>query len=88
MPDLWVILNPAAGRGSAEARLEEALPVFEKIGLKLEVLRTEGPGHARELACELSGRGARIVVAAGGDGTLHEVAQALVGTETASVSSP
>ena len=83
MPDLWVILNPAAGRGSAEARLEEALPVFEKIGLKLEVLRTEGPGHATELACELSGRGARIVVAAGGDGTLHEVAQALVGTETA-----
>jgi YegS/Rv2252/BmrU family lipid kinase len=83
MPDLRVILNPAAGRGSAEARFEEVFPIFEEFRLKAEVLRTEGPGHATELACELSGRGEKIVVAAGGDGTLNEVAQALVGTETA-----
>ncbi len=78
-----VILNPAAGRGSAGEREEEINHVFAELGLQAVIHRTEGPGHATELACELSGRGAPVVVAAGGDGTVNEVAQALVGTDTA-----
>ena len=39
---------------------------------------TERPGHARELAKAAVARGARLVMAWGGDGTINEVASALV----------
>lgn len=78
-----IILNPAAGRGSAAEREEEIQRAFSELGLKVEIQRTAGPGHATELACRLCGCGARVVVAAGGDGTVNEVTQALVGTDTA-----
>ncbi|MEN3011034.1 MAG: diacylglycerol kinase family protein [Candidatus Bipolaricaulaceae bacterium] len=83
MRTIPVILNPVAGRGSAGERVEEVRRAFAAVGLRAEILRTEGPGQATELACALCGRGAEVVVAAGGDGTVNEVAQALVGTKTA-----
>jgi diacylglycerol kinase (ATP) len=44
---------------------------------------TEGPGHARELARDAVAAGAGVVVAVGGDGTMNEVAQALLHTPAA-----
>lgn len=44
---------------------------------------TSHPGHATELAAEAVADGVDIVVAVGGDGTVNEVARALVGTDTA-----
>ncbi len=41
---------------------------------------TDGPGHARELAGQAVLAGARVVVVAGGDGTVGEVAEVLKGT--------
>lgn len=81
--ELPVILNPAADRGRAGQREDEIGRALEKRGLKCRLFRTEGPGHAAELARELLQGGERVVVAAGGDGTLNEAAQALVGTEAA-----
>jgi len=78
-----VILNPSAGRGSAGAREEEIRRAFQELGARAEIFRTEGPGHAQELAREFCAQAEPVVVAAGGDGTLHVVAQALVGTTTA-----
>lgn len=77
-----VVLNPAAGRGQAGEREEEVRRIFREFSLQAEIFRTEAPGHAQELGRELCAQGAEVVVAAGGDGTLHEVAQALVGTST------
>jgi len=51
-------------------------------GLKLEVAETRHSGHATELAREAALRGARVVVAAGGDGTIAEVAAGLDGSQT------
>src|SRR5262245_20218832 len=47
------------------------------MGLRAEVFLTERGGHARELATGALERGATVVVAWGGDGTVNEVAAAL-----------
>lgn len=68
-----VILNPRAASGRAGRgvdRLRRAAdPILGSWDLKL----TEAPGHAAHLAREAAKAGAEIVVAAGGDGTIHEV---------------
>ena len=53
------------------------------IGLAADVSVTTGPGHATALAREAVAAGASTVVAVGGDGTMNEVAQALIGTAAA-----
>ena len=44
----------------------------------MDLVRTEGPGHAQELAAQAVLQGAKHVVAVGGDGTVHEVANGLL----------
>ncbi|MSS72169.1 MAG: diacylglycerol kinase family lipid kinase [Candidatus Latescibacteria bacterium] len=51
--------------------------------MDFEVLWTQRRGHAEALAREAAEAGDGLVVAAGGDGTVHEVASGLVGTDTA-----
>jgi YegS/Rv2252/BmrU family lipid kinase len=61
----------------ARARAQLALAVVDAHGDRAEVLMTEAVGHARELAKSAVRRGARLVMAWGGDGTISEVASAL-----------
>jgi diacylglycerol kinase (ATP) len=70
-----VIWNPAAGRGRAGARLAR---LRTALAQHAEFWPTAGPGHAEELALKAAGTGFDIVAAAGGDGTVHEVASGLV----------
>jgi YegS/Rv2252/BmrU family lipid kinase len=76
-----VILNPIAGvRNSIERtrrRAERASDLLLSAGADPEILITAHAGHARELAAGAVGRGAGLVVAWGGDGTVNEVATAL-----------
>lgn len=51
--------------------------------LKLDVADTEARGHATELARDAAERDFDLVIAFGGDGTMNEVANGLVGSETA-----
>lgn len=66
-----LIVNPGAGRALYE-EVEAAL------GGRLSLRLTEGPGHAGELARHALEEGAELVVAGGGDGTLHEVVNGLL----------
>jgi len=69
-----VIYNPAAGRGKAGRLLDAArawLPPFE-------VRPTTAQGHAVKLAAQAARDGYERVVAAGGDGTAHEVANGIL----------
>lgn len=81
------IINPVAGsRNSPDlpARLEAAVTSPGSLHT-CEIETTREPGHAAELArafADRHGAGA-IVVACGGDGTAHEVAGALMGSEAA-----
>ncbi len=74
-PSICVIFNPAAGRRRAWQRLDALAPSWRS---KVELWPTERPGHAVELGRRASERGFGIVAAAGGDGTVHEVANGVL----------
>ena len=70
-----VIYNPAAGRGRAKQKIDETR---RWAGPDAMLMPTEGPGHAIELARSAAEAGFDEVIAAGGDGTVHEVANGLL----------
>ncbi len=78
------IFNPVSGRHARNARL---LPVLRDFigarALDADLVATDGPGHATVLAREAVQAGCTRVVAVGGDGTMNEVAQALLHTPAA-----
>ena len=80
-PSAAVIINPHSGtsRGPEVARHRAALAasVVSSYGCHPDIFVTERRGHARELAAGALARGATIVVAWGGDGTVNEVASAV-----------
>lgn len=83
--DLRVILNPTSGRGHGsrfKKGLEERLRDF--LGTRtFEIVETIEPGHAERLAQQAAENQVPIVAVAGGDGTLHEALNGVLGTTTA-----
>lgn len=78
-----VIVNRRAGAGVSEARWARlAAAITDGLG-PFEPRFTERPGHATELARAAAAEGRALVVALGGDGTINEVANGLVGTDSA-----
>jgi diacylglycerol kinase (ATP) len=77
-----VIANPNAGFGPAGLRAETAVRSLASLGLRAELYRTQGPRDAQRAAHEAAA-GFDLVIAAGGDGTVNEVANGLAGTRAA-----
>jgi diacylglycerol kinase (ATP) len=77
---MWLIANPKAGRGGGTIAAAELERRLAERGIDFTLQLTHGPGHARELAGQAVQAGARVVVVAGGDGTVGEVAEVLKGT--------
>ncbi len=73
-----VILNPAAGSGAAGSRAGEITRLLNAHGVRHELVLTERPMHAADLAERAAGDGYDAVVAAGGDGTGNEVLNGLL----------
>lgn len=73
-----VIVNPTAGRNRAGRALPEMRKRLEEFGLDAtyHFTRASGDGHALALAAIDGGR--ELIVAMGGDGTLHEVTNAIL----------
>lgn len=78
-PPLRFIAHPGAGRAAFSRRWPAIGEALARRSLEHEVAVTEGAGHAAELAAQAVADGARLVVAVGGDGTLHEVVNGVVG---------
>jgi diacylglycerol kinase (ATP) len=69
-----IIGNPNSGSAGDEGYLERSAETLRAGGLEVEVLNTERPDHATELA---AAAGDQLVIAAGGDGTVNEVVNGL-----------
>jgi diacylglycerol kinase (ATP) len=77
--NFFAIVNPAAGGGRSAKLAGPALAGLREKGLRIDVLRSTGPGHAVELAREAYQQGYRRFIAVGGDGTAHEILNGVYG---------
>jgi len=77
------IINPISGIGKKKNIEELIRDHTDASTYDYHVKFTKGPGHGTELAKEAVASGVDIVVAIGGDGTVNEIGQALVGSSTA-----
>jgi diacylglycerol kinase (ATP) len=80
-----LIFNPNAGQklglSTNAGGPDEVQQALRDAGVTFEPCPTQRAGHATELARAAVAEGRGLVIAAGGDGTVGEVAQALVGTD-------
>ncbi len=79
-----LIYNPTAGAVRRNpAQIEQLILALREQGIEVSPQATEHAGHATEIAQQAVNEGAQVVIVCGGDGTINEAAQPLVGTETA-----
>jgi diacylglycerol kinase (ATP) len=75
-----LIVNPAAGKGRTAGLFDSIKPMLETRGAAFEYMFTSGRGDAEEFAREALSGGFTHIIAVGGDGTSHEVANGILGS--------
>jgi diacylglycerol kinase (ATP) len=82
--DVLLIYNPAAGpRGELRRDLDRVMNYLDERGWRVAIRATRKPGDATELAKAAVAARIKAVLVAGGDGTVHEAVNGLVGSDTA-----
>jgi len=81
MKNLAFIINPKSGRGNKDSIVNVIQKISSELDFKFEAYFTQEAGHATDLAINLVGKYDSII-AVGGDGTVNEIAQGLLGSET------
>ncbi len=81
MERFCLIANPTSGNGNGKIYLERAKQLLDARGINYAVKETQYPNHATKLAKEAVDEGFDVIVAVGGDGTLHETAMSVVHTD-------
>lgn len=78
---LTFIINPTAGNGYALQVEQQMRKELEQHNIAYQIMHTEKPGHAQELAAAAAADPlCKGVIAVGGDGTAYETACGLLGT--------
>jgi len=77
-----LIYNPHGGQVTVRHELEDIVSFLSRYGWDVSWRETSEPKEAIKLARHAVERGAKVVVAAGGDGTVNEVANGLLGSST------
>jgi len=80
---VMLIFNPVAGPRDVRRELEQVVAYWEGRGWQVEFRETWGPGDATTFAREAVATGCQMVFVVGGDGTLSEAADGLVGSNVA-----
>ena len=79
-----IIANPVSGVLPVQAaRLHETTVFLQSHGWQVDLWYTQGPGDGSNLARKAVDQGVDMVIAAGGDGTINDIIQGLVGSDTA-----
>jgi diacylglycerol kinase (ATP) len=76
-----VMANPRAGKGKLARDPSAFERLLKEVGLEFEIRFTERRGHAMEMAREAIKTGCQYLVAVGGDGTINEVVNGMMGEE-------
>ncbi len=79
-----LIVNPTSGRGNGERSIPTIVSLLQRYDLDFDLVRTQAPWHAVELARSARDEGYDVVVAVGGDGTANEVINGLMQTSSSS----
>lgn len=82
MKEYLLILNPMSGRGKGKRVYPELVRKLRSRLRSVDVQLTERPGHAREIAAHFRDE-YQVIIAAGGDGTVHEVVNGMMGGKAA-----
>jgi len=72
------VVNPMSGGGRTRRRIGTLIDAIEAAGLEADMVFTTHRGHGEELAREAIQDGRQFLVACGGDGTVFEVANAIM----------
>jgi len=83
-----VILNPASAAGTTGRRQPSILARIEAVLGPVELRVTDGPGDATGLARAATESGCRRILVAGGDGTLSEIANGILGATQGAAGGP
>lgn len=75
-----LLYNPAAGRGLAPRLRDRALRAARSHWPRIDLLETKGPGDGVPLAREAAGAGVERLLVLGGDGTVHEAVNGILGS--------
>lgn len=78
---LHLFLNPTAGRGRAGRRQSRIIQLIGQSGLEIEYHASRSPGDLEEQIRRHVDMGAKRVVVAGGDGSIHEAVNGLLRSE-------
>ena len=78
-----LIYNPSSGQVAVRRQLDDVTAFLSRNGWSVTVRETSKPLEATELARDAANRGDKVVITAGGDGTINEVANGLVNTDAA-----
>lgn len=74
--------NPHSGNANRNAAIRREVDNFiQHSGLRADLVETSHPTHATQLARQAVAEGCNVIVAMGGDGTMNEVARAVVHTD-------
>ena len=83
MKKIRFIMNPISGTSDKDGIPKLIDTTLDHEQFEYEIITTNHAGHASELATEAKDSHVDIVVAVGGDGTINEVARAIVHSDTA-----
>lgn len=80
---IWLIVNPKAGPSAFQKQIREAEKYLTNLGCRVKLTQTQAKGDATRLAQQAVDEAFNVAVAVGGDGTINEVCNGLVGSHTA-----
>lgn len=80
-----LLYNPVSGRrrGARESDVEAAASVFRSAGIEVFISETLGAGRTAVQVSQQIADGCDTIIACGGDGTIHDILQGIVGTGAA-----